>query len=288
MISYAIVRAGCPIAQLDGEVPVPWWSFTKTAIATAALTLVRDRVVALDSPLPGYAFTLRQLLCHQAGLTDYGHLRAYHVAVAAREEPWSEREMLARTEADRLRYPPGEGWRYSNIGYVYVRRLIEDLTNESLAAALQRLVLGPLNITAVRLIGSRDESTGVRMGDAQNYEPRWVYHGLLAGPLQDAAVFLDGLMSGSLLPPELMRAMCEPYQLDVPTDGRPWIRPAYGLGVMFGTVANGSDYVGHTGAGPGSVIAVYHRTTAAPVTCATFVLGDNQGIVENELVRMIP
>ena len=37
--------------------------------------------------------------------------------------------MLARTAADRLVYEPGKGWGYSNIGYYFVRRLIEQTTD---------------------------------------------------------------------------------------------------------------------------------------------------------------
>ena len=71
MSSYA--RA---VVTSDGEaIDVPWWSFTKTVLAAAALALVRDGRLALDEPLPGRPYTLRQLLQHRAGLTDYGRMR---------------------------------------------------------------------------------------------------------------------------------------------------------------------------------------------------------------------
>ena len=88
---------------------VPWWSFSKTVIAAAALALVRDGRLALDEPLPDRPYTLRQLLQHRAGLTEYGRLPAYHEAVARNEDAWPADEMLARTAADRLVYEPGNG-----------------------------------------------------------------------------------------------------------------------------------------------------------------------------------
>lgn len=262
--------------------------FHEDVIAATALALARDNLVQLDSTLRGRAFTLRQLLRHQAGLTDYGQLSAYHAAVAGSEEPWTEDEMLARADADVLRYQPGEGWSYSNVGYLYVRRLIEDVLKESIASALERLVLSPLGITGARFVGSRSDLAGVRMGEQTNYDPRWVYHGLLVGPLRDAALLLDRLLTGQLLPPELMRAMLEGHRLGGPIPGRPWVAPGYGLGLMIGAVASGAQYAGHTGGGPGSVIAVYHRITGAPVTSATFALGGDQGLVEDEAVDLIP
>ena len=45
------------------------------------------------------------------------------------EDAWPADEMLARTAADRLVYEPGKGWGYSNIGYTFVRRLIEQATD---------------------------------------------------------------------------------------------------------------------------------------------------------------
>src|SRR3546814_14718357 len=38
---------------------VPWWSFTKTVIAIAALRLVERGALALDAPLAGEDYSLR-------------------------------------------------------------------------------------------------------------------------------------------------------------------------------------------------------------------------------------
>ncbi|MEE1886735.1 serine hydrolase [Pseudomonas sp. 137P] len=63
--------------SLQAEPCVPWWSFTKTVLAATALTLVRDRRLALDASLPETTYTLRQLLRHEAGLAEYGELPAW-------------------------------------------------------------------------------------------------------------------------------------------------------------------------------------------------------------------
>src|SRR5262249_22009069 len=65
---FAVVEHGAVVEDRGAATVVPWWSFTKTAIATAALALVRDGRLALGTPLPGRAFTLGQLLQHRAGL----------------------------------------------------------------------------------------------------------------------------------------------------------------------------------------------------------------------------
>ena len=63
---YAI-SDGETIVTGGGATIVPWWSFTKTVIAAAVLTLVRDGRLSLDDPVDGQPFTLRQLPQHRAG-----------------------------------------------------------------------------------------------------------------------------------------------------------------------------------------------------------------------------
>ena len=93
--------------------------------------------------------------------------------MARREDAWPVDELLSRAEADRLIYPPGEGWAYSNIGYLFVRRVIEESTGETLGAALARLVLRPLGVEGARLATRRDDLADVLMGQTRDYDPHW-------------------------------------------------------------------------------------------------------------------
>ena len=91
-------------------------------------------------------------------------------------------------------------------------------------------------------------------------------------------------MTGGLLPPELLSAMLDRHSVGGPIAGRPWLTPAYGLGLMIGGVEGDMTVVGHTGGGPGSGIAVYHRSDAGPCTAAAFSPGDDRGDVERRCV----
>ena len=280
MISNVLVREGTVVASSGEAADVPWWSFTKTVIAAAALALVRDRRLALDEPLPDRPCTLRQLLQHRAGLTEYGRLGAYHDAVERNADAWPGDEMLARTDADRLVYQPGEGWGYSNIGYYFVRRLIERAMDRPLGDALDDLVLRPLGIVGVRFAADRAHYS-------PDYDPRWVYHGLLVGPLAQAAVLLQRLLGGVLLPPPLLSAMCDRYPVGGPIADRPWKTPSYGLGLMIGETTGGELIAGHTGGGPGSAVAVYHRLDRPTGTAAAFKAGGDDAAVEGVCVTLL-
>jgi D-alanyl-D-alanine carboxypeptidase len=83
----AVVEHGEVIFQDAGAPRGPWWSLSKTALATAALALVQRGEIELDSPLSGHKFTLRHLLRHSACLPDYGDLADYHLAVSAGNSP---------------------------------------------------------------------------------------------------------------------------------------------------------------------------------------------------------
>lgn len=99
MNSHVAIENGKVLAEYEGDAVVPWWSVGKTVLATAALALVRDGKIALDAPIASQAFTLRQLLQHRAGLANYGPLPEYKAAVARGDEPWSDEDMLARSDA---------------------------------------------------------------------------------------------------------------------------------------------------------------------------------------------
>jgi len=287
MLSSLIVK-GQPQPPEQSELTAPWWSFTKTVLAATALTLVRDGRVELDAPIPDQSFTLRQLLRHEAGLADYGELAAYHTAVANGESAWSASEMMQRLDGARLRYHPGTAWRYSNVGYMLVGRLIERLTDLPLDEAVSQRVLIPLGLSNVRFARTRADLQATHLGSALTYDPAWVYHGLLVGPISQAALLLDRLFSTVLLSPDLLLEMQTARTLGGPIPGRPWLTAGYGLGVMQGAAYDGVTLCGHTGCGPGSVIAVYRVCDAeASICCAAFEAGATEGAVEAHAVEQL-
>ncbi|HSC82231.1 MAG TPA: serine hydrolase domain-containing protein, partial [Pseudomonas sp.] len=275
MRSALIVNGALQHAE-QAEPLLPWWSFTKTVLAAAALSLVRDGLVGLDDQMAEGPFSLRQLLRHEAGLADYGELAEYHAAVSSQQKPWSADEMLQRLDATRLRYQAGAGWRYSNVGYLYVARLIERLSGLALEQALTERVLVPLGITRVHQARTPADWAALQLGSS--YDPAWVYHGLLVGPLTQTALLLDRLLGSDFLPPALLQAMQDRRVLGGPIAGRPWTSPGYGLGLMQGEVSGGLFLSGHTGGGPGSVVAVYRSAQGRDsATCAVYQAGGSEG-----------
>ncbi len=270
--------------------PVLWWSVTKTAVATAALRLVERGQLTLDANLVNAPYTLRQLLQHTAGVPNYGGLAAYHAAVEAGDHPWSVTQLLGRVNVENLDFAPGAGWNYSNVGYLLVRRLIEQTTGGSLNTALQDLVFAPLGVTAA-IAETPADLDDTAWGNANRYHPHWVYHGLLVGAADQAAAFMHGVLTGRLLTPESLQQMTAVHPLgDRPVPGRPWLTTGYGLGLMIGDVALGDGgrtlAQGHSGCGPGTSCAVYHFPSARePTTFAAFNDAETEYPAENMVAR---
>jgi CubicO group peptidase (beta-lactamase class C family) len=266
----------------------PWWSFTKTVIAVAAMRLVEAGKLKLDEPRPGKPFTLRQLLTHRSGVPNYGKLAAYHEAVARGEDAWPRERLLEVVDADRFDFLPGTQWAYSNVGYLYARDAVEEAAGLPLAEALREWVLDPLSLDRVRLAVERADFADVFWPGLRTYDPRWVYHGVLIGPPADAARLLHAVLNGRLLAEASLAQMLDRYTpLGGALPGRPITQQGYGMGFMIGRMGEAGRAIGHNGAGPGSVNAVCHfPDLLKPVTVAVFTDGEDEGAAEVEALAI--
>jgi CubicO group peptidase (beta-lactamase class C family) len=121
-------------------------SVTKVVATTTALQrLVADGLLSLDTPagqiIPGAGAardaTVRDLLLHRAGLWEWQPL------YLAGPDPWAAIAGLP------LRYPPG-GYHYSDLGFMLLGRIIEQVAAEPLDQAVADLVTVPLGMPHTR------------------------------------------------------------------------------------------------------------------------------------------
>ncbi|WP_052262217.1 serine hydrolase domain-containing protein [Pseudoalteromonas luteoviolacea] len=268
----------------QSRVIVPWWSFTKTVIATLVMRLCDSGKLGLDDNCPGKPFTYRQLLQHTSGLGDYSFLPEYHQAVANNEKPWSVDTLFEKVDVETLRYEPGGGWCYSNIGYLLLRQQLERLYDLEFATLIHDLLVKELGLNSAHLVKDK-QAFMLLEGSVNDYEPSWCYHGLIAGTVKDAALFLHYLLNGDIVGTQALAQMQSVLPLNVDVGERPWTHPAIGLGLMCNN-NNSLHTVGHTGMGPGSVIAVHHFKQQSPKTIAVFAQGQDQAEVENKAVKL--
>ena len=243
------------------------YSVTKTYLGVLCLRLDLD----LDAPVSTWIdderlprATLRQLLNHTSGIPDYGRLPEYGAAVRDRpSEPWSDEELLARSLAGGADFVPGEGWAYSNTGYLLVRRIVDLTADGGFAGALERELLGPLGLSDTSLaleLGDLDALVpgwSNQVGDGRRdvrgrYDPRWVGHSTLASTRTDQRRFWSALAAGELC--DLAR-LTESVEIGFEAPG--FVRPSYGVGVMTDPGWPGGLLIGHGGGGPGYAAACF-------------------------------
>ena len=217
-------------------------SNTKTYTAAAVLRLVEDGLVDLDDPLAehldpdtvvtldqdGYdttAITVRHTLLHGGGFYDYATDPDYEAAVVA--DPahrWTRDEQVAfAVEHGDPLFAAGEGFAYSDTGYVLLGELIERTTGLDLAGSFRDLLgfdrldldatyledVEPAPITAAprtpQYFGDLD-TTALGLNNTFDL---WGGGGLVA-PMGELARFYEALFGGEVISDESLDTMVTP------------------------------------------------------------------------------
>ena len=155
---------GFGLANIEHRVPVkPETIFQSGSVgkqftAAAVLLLAEDGKLALDDKIAKYLagaprgwskVTVRHLLTHTAGFTDYPD--DFDL-----QRDYSEDELLKRIMAMPLAFPPGEKWAYSNLGYVTLGSLIHKVTGKFYGDFLHERIFRPLRMDTARIITEAD------------------------------------------------------------------------------------------------------------------------------------
>jgi CubicO group peptidase (beta-lactamase class C family) len=147
--------------RADSNTIYHWASITKTLTAVAIMQL-RDRgKLRLEDRVTGYLpelrqvhnpygsmddITIRMLLSHSAGFQD-------PTWPYRRGKPWEPFEptrweqLVAMMPYQELRFAPGSQYGYSNPGFIYLARIIEQLTGDSWQTYVYKNLFGPLGLT---------------------------------------------------------------------------------------------------------------------------------------------
>ncbi len=134
-------------------------SNTKTYVAAAMLRLMEDGRLDLDAPIAGrllpesrrlleaggydlQAITPRMLLQHTSGLFDHASSEPYLERVVTQpDHRWTRHEQIRMAVMGGSRYGmPGEGFRYSDTGYLLLGEVLETTTGRPMAEAVRSLL----------------------------------------------------------------------------------------------------------------------------------------------------
>lgn len=152
-----VVRRSYGMADLEhGVAAAPTTNYrlasvTKQFTAAAVLLLVQDGRLRLDDRVRAWlpslppatdAITIRHLLAHTSGLVDYEDV----MAPDATEQVLDADVLRLLETQDRLYFPPGSAWRYSNSGYALLSLVVERASGRRFPGFLRERLFLPLGM----------------------------------------------------------------------------------------------------------------------------------------------
>jgi CubicO group peptidase (beta-lactamase class C family) len=128
-------------------------SIQKTFIATVVMQLYEEGKIDIEEPLKNYfpdcpyekadQIQIKHLLNHTSGLGDYRRNEEYQ---ANSENYTCIDDVLPLVYKQELAFDPGEGFRYSNAGVLYLKAIIEKIEKMKFAQVLDRRIFDPLEM----------------------------------------------------------------------------------------------------------------------------------------------
>ena len=234
-------------------------SVGKQFTATAVMMLVEEGKIGLDDSITKYLpdapaawkpVTVRNLLSHTGGFTDYPKSFSFR-------QDYTEDELLKAVSAIPLAFPPGTKWSYSNLGYLTLGILIHRVTGKFYGEVLAERIFHPLDMHTTRIISEEDivpnRAAGYRLVKGQVKNQEWVsptlnttadgslYFSILDLAKWDAALYTEKLLKRSSL-----EQMWTVVKLN---DGQP-NRGHYGFGWEI-TSQHGHRLIAHPGSWQG-------------------------------------
>jgi D-alanyl-D-alanine carboxypeptidase len=276
------------LADVDGNVPVttdmtwPIRSVTKSYTVTLVLQLADEGKLSLDDTIDRYVdgitdgdeITLLELANMSSGNADYVGQAFIDDFSADPTKIYTLAELNSFVIDQPAQFAPGSDYEYTNANTNLLGAVIEKVTGQSYAEALDERILGPLGQSGTAYLTDVDDwaaphpvgyivTDGIPEGQDENPSILGAA-GALFSTLDDGRVWAQTLGTGALLKPETQ----ELRQVGHPIPRPPYDLYAVGMGETGG-------WWGHNGEGIGFTAATFHD----PDTGASIVVYMNESNV---------
>jgi len=265
-------------------------SITKTFTGITAARLQTQGLLDTDLIITNYLpasitghirnsdkITVRMLLRHQSGIYNYDDDFGYRLNafVFDRRGDWPPLQELKYAYDQPARFPPGEGWEYSDSNFLLLGLIIDQVTGAHHSAAIRKEILEPLQLTNTYYEGyepprgERAHGYETMLGcrsDTYDWTPITGGNAGLVSTVSDLAIFVRAIGGTNNLldsaTKELLRSEVRPGN-----ETNSW-DPVFGydFGVTFHRGAPRTVplsaapwFFGHDGAVPGSFCFAWHE-----------------------------
>lgn len=255
----AVKARGYGLANVELNVPATKdtvfeiGSITKQFTATLILQLVEDQKLRLDdavnrhlggTPAAWNGVTLRHLLNHTSGITNYNSLSGFEVTKKLNADTF-----LKQIAPHPLMFPPGQAWSYCNSAYNVLGYVIERVSGKSYWEVLRERVFLPAAMTASQsrdqqiVITNRASGYEIENGRLVNRDPD-LTDVFAAGAITSTVVDLIKWDTARLISESSREEMCKAARLNNGT------LVQYGLGTRLENY-QGRKNIGHGGSTSG-------------------------------------
>ena len=223
---------------LDNEIGMPGGSTGKPFVAALTMLLVEDGILSLDDPASAWLgdedwfrklpnsddILVRHLLSHSAGLDDYPGKMGFITRMVGRviryRSAYFEPEELIGFAGKKALFPAGEGYAYTDVGYLVLGRVIEAATGATYYDLLRERILVPQRLSQIRpqeqsalpniTPGYQGGVSNLRKDGRMKLDPRseWTGGGLVTNPTM-LVQFFAALAEGRIVKPESLTQMLE-------------------------------------------------------------------------------
>lgn len=298
----------------------------KSFVAALCIALALEGRLALDEPvsrwlghydwferLPNHAsITLRHLLTHSAGLPDHVHMKAFEAAFAkewrALNNPFPPQRLVKFILDKHALFPAGQGWAYSDTGYILAGLVIEEATGHTYYNEIRERFLKPLGLLDTSPADRRDlERLAQGYMDPDNpfglpartldenqnmyWHPgiEWTGGGLVSTS-RDLAHWGAALFTGKAISGEYLSELLRSVAIDPKNTGA-----RYGVGVAITTSDHFGPVYGHAGWIPGYISSFRYYpnsgiTIALQINTDIGLIGSDEdvlGIIEERMMQVL-
>lgn len=159
-------------------------SMTKTLVAVTMLKMTEEGLFDIDDTIEQFLpaelnagipntqlITIKHLLAMTSGITDYVDDDGFNDAVELNPQAqWTAESALSFILGDPALFMPGETWGYSNSNYVLCDIIVSNVTGNSLASQMRRILFDPLLMASSYVENQASESANGSVLTAHGYE----------------------------------------------------------------------------------------------------------------------
>jgi CubicO group peptidase (beta-lactamase class C family) len=189
---YGILKAGTS-SLVTKETVFEAASTTKIFTTVIMLDLVEKGLIKLDEDVNKYLrswkipeneftqkknVTLRLILSHQAGFNRPEGGFSFEEGKVPTLLEVIKGESPAKNQAATVEFVPGTKWQYSNISYIVLQLLIEDLTGKTFVQVANEIILNPLKLKSSAFLYPLTEELNKRKAETHDQQGNPQGHGL--------------------------------------------------------------------------------------------------------------